>query len=349
MLYLSREPGTWSRDLTALADFDLFCESTDFHLERVGFKISKFERVMLYFMAFNAMVKWLAPKTNQQKVTALVKNLGPHDLDGWVLKPRFCDGLEVFMGTADDDRMPLSLEFLHIWHSPLDRTNLLDHLFITSDNKALKEFSRRSEYAVPDGISDHGDRKITLGMWKMFGFSSTLGAHPPAEIRDILYTYESLIDELKSDFMHKMKWSSTFLRFSKTDYLKNGVWTVAGTTADTDSDANINVIIHLCNRLRDGEVLLPESPLLGVRINKQTVPLDFKFLSFYDKHLSAALGLDQIFNIKGQSRRKGAASTIVIDRYIKKSHARLTELDVIACVSALKNRRLGQLPAPANI
>ena len=117
---------------------------------------------MLYFMAFNALVKWLAPKTNQQKVSAIIKNLGAHDLDGWVLMPRFRDGLEVFMGTADDDRMPLSLEFLHIWHGPLDRNNILDHAFITSDNKAIKEFSRRSEYAVPDSLSNHGDRKITL-------------------------------------------------------------------------------------------------------------------------------------------------------------------------------------------
>ena len=70
----------------------------------------------------------------------------------------------------------------------------------------------------------------------------------------------------------------------------------------------------------------------------------------------------------GQSRRKGAASTIVavgigiaevrttgrwsngvIDCYIKKSHVRLAELDVLACVSALKNRELGQLPSAIGI
>ena len=363
MIFLSREPTTWVRDKVAMSDYDLYQESTGSFLYALPLKLSLLECQMLFFMAFNALVKFLAPKTNHAKVANVIRELGSQDLDGWILMSYFRDGLEIFMGTDDDDRIPLTLEFLSIWHEPLDRDDFLDHLFITSDNKALKDFSRRSEYSVPDAISDHGDRKMTISQWKMYGFGKTLGAYPPEEIRDIVFNLKNDIDILQNKFMHKMKYSSTFLRVSKTDYMKKKIWTVAGTTADLDSDVNINVIRHLHRRLLLGEVLHADSPLLGIRIEDHTVPLDNKFLDFYDKMLSKVLRIDRIFNVKGQSRRKGAATTMaaagidiaevrtagrwsngLMDRYVKKSPARLAELDVIACESALQNRAQGRLP-----
>ena len=262
------------------------------------------------------------------------------------------------------------LSSLDVWHGPLDRSNMLDHLFITSDCHALKNFFRRSEYAVPDAISNHGDRIITLKSWKMFGFAKTLGAYKPKDIRDIIFEFQDVIRDKNrgpSHFMDKVKWSETFLRFSKTDYMKQGIWTVSGTTPDLHSDGNCNIILHLHNRLVDGEVLHADSPLLGIRIDGVTVPLDYKFLVHYDKTLSHALGLEKHFNIKGQSRRKGAASSMgganidlaevrtagrwsngVMDRYVKKAPARLAELDVLSSANALRNRQLGMLPQPVN-
>ena len=123
-------------------------------------------------------------------------------------------------------------------------------------------------------------------------------------------------------------------------------------------------ILHLELRLKDGERFTLDSPLFGVRSGGVTAFLDYKIMTSYDTARCAALGATQGLKIKGQSRRKGGASSAkdaglklddirtlgrwslgVLDAYIKPRNTWRYALHQEIARNVIKNRNTNTLPA----
>ena len=102
----------------------------------------------MLFSAFNVLIKHYKPDTARAKIAPVARMLGiSASGNPWVLLPKFFDGLQLFCGTNEDDRLPLYLELLPFWHAPLDGDTLIDSAVIAVDNAATYAMWRKREYS----------------------------------------------------------------------------------------------------------------------------------------------------------------------------------------------------------
>lgn len=308
-IFLSRGSSSWSADRTANKDWAFYAGVCGISLPVAESKLSLIEREFLYYICFSVLVKHYKPATARAKIAPLAKQFASEGRS-WVLLPKVMDGLYKFCGSSDDDRLPLFPEFITAWHGVLDRKNMLDMTYIASDCCAEWALFRRGEYAAKDAFSRKTFEFPVLPRIRFGGQKVLFSDMRPKEIEVYI---RSLYADMLADFPKfcaDVGWLEWFLPRSKTDYLEIGVWVLIAFVIDFASCGGRALIESWILRLDDGEIFHAGTPILGVRIDGVTVPLDYDFLNTYDDLCAKSLKVEAALRIKGHSRRKGMASAM---------------------------------------
>lgn len=367
MIFLSRGAGSWKADKLAISDFRLYANTYDCKIDDLPLSMSKFEAEMLYYSAFNTLIKHYRPATSRAKIAPVAKAFISKPNSGWTLLPQFFDGLNIFCGSDSDDRLPLFLELLPFFHRTLNINNIIDNAFIVSNVCAEFQMWRRGEYAVQDAFSMKDPAKLTFAEISIASVDRDFSRMNSEQIASLINWGHKLWKDSYQLALKVIPFIRFFLRRSKTDIFNKGVFTLCPSVKEKTFNGVAMLFLHWFLRLTDGEVFTAESPVFGVRIYRNTVPLDYKFLKAFDKKCAESMCIKAAYRIKGHSRRKGFASSMcaagikigevrtcgrwsngVITVYIRMPDSRKIELLRKTSENAAANLRALILPEPIN-
>ena len=166
------------------------------------------------------------------------------------------------------------------------------------------------------------------------------------------------------EFFALFRWAHLLLVGTKTDDWDVGTWIQLSNTCDVVTNFFMHWFTHLTLRRKLGEIFTANSPIFGMRLLGRTVHLDFDTMTRYDVARCEHLGLNKTVRLRGQSRRKGGASSAkdaglsiddirslgrwslgVLDAYIKPKNTWRYEAHQKIAKNVLKNRVEKILPA----